>query len=227
MPPSKDIPIIINSFNRVTSLKKMVEDLRERGYYNFHILDNNSTYPPLITWYSTQAHLLNIHYMGNNYMQNALFDYKSGEFLQSFKGKWPWIVYSDPDLEFNEKMPDDVVEQLIAIAEKYNYHKAGLALRIDDLPLSQWGEANKLWEEKYWMYPIEKDIYKAQIDTTFCVIKPSNGLIFDAVRVAGDFTCRHLPWYVDFENLDDEERNFLETSHPYSTYKRYYDSVKH
>lgn len=47
-----DIPIIINNYNRLTMLKKLIDSLTSRGYTNIVILDNQSTYPPLLEWYA-------------------------------------------------------------------------------------------------------------------------------------------------------------------------------
>ena len=44
---ARQIPIIINSFNRLTTLKQLISSLEQRGLTNIYILDNNSTYPPL------------------------------------------------------------------------------------------------------------------------------------------------------------------------------------
>ena len=43
---AREIPIIINSFNRLTTLKRLISSLEQRGYTNIYILDNCSTYPP-------------------------------------------------------------------------------------------------------------------------------------------------------------------------------------
>ena len=45
---AREIPIIINSFNRLTTLKLLVSSLEKRGYTNIYILDNCSTYPALL-----------------------------------------------------------------------------------------------------------------------------------------------------------------------------------
>lgn len=42
----KNIPIIINNFNRLTCLQRLIASLEVRGYHNIYIIDNNSTYPP-------------------------------------------------------------------------------------------------------------------------------------------------------------------------------------
>ena len=45
---AKEIPIIINNFNRLTTLRLLTETLTACGYTNIYILDNASTYPPLV-----------------------------------------------------------------------------------------------------------------------------------------------------------------------------------
>ena len=49
----KSIPIIINNYNRLTSLKILISSLEKMGYKNLFIIDNASTYPPLLEYYNT------------------------------------------------------------------------------------------------------------------------------------------------------------------------------
>lgn len=35
-----------------------------------------------------------------------------------------------------------------------------------------------------------------------------------SIRVAGNFTCRHIPWYMDLGNLDEEERYYIAHTDP-------------
>lgn len=45
-------PIFLTNMDRLTTCKKMVEDLfRLNGNSNITIIDNASTYPPLLDWY--------------------------------------------------------------------------------------------------------------------------------------------------------------------------------
>ena len=48
-----NVPIIINNRNRYTFLKLMIEQLTSFGYKHIYILDNDSTYPPLLEYYKT------------------------------------------------------------------------------------------------------------------------------------------------------------------------------
>lgn len=47
----KKTPIIINNFNRLSTTVQLIDALKQRGYNNIHILDNQSTYPPLLEFY--------------------------------------------------------------------------------------------------------------------------------------------------------------------------------
>lgn len=216
----KDIPIVINNFNRITMLKNLIGQLEGMGYNNIWILDNASTYPPLLEWYQQNASKYTIRGFDRNYIQNCIYDCG---ILPEFQGKYEWIVYTDPDLELNPNTPHDFVDQLIGYAKSLNYQKAGLAIKIDDLPDTALGNTNRFWEGRWWTQPLGNNLYDAQIDTTFAVIQPSNGLVWKALRVAGDFECRHLPWYLDLGNLDAEERHYFEKAHEYSTMKRLYN----
>ena len=49
----KEIPIIINNFNRLSSLLRLIDALTSCGYTRIYILDNASTYPPLLSYYES------------------------------------------------------------------------------------------------------------------------------------------------------------------------------
>jgi hypothetical protein len=113
---------------------------------------------------------------------------------------------------------------MVGLAGKYGVNKAGLALRIDDLPNNMFSTIFREWEAKYWSVELEPNVYKAHVDTTFCVLKTSAPFDYDAIRIGGDFTCRHLPWYTDFGHLTAEEKYYLDNVNiEYSGYRRYYN----
>ncbi len=210
------IPIFINNFNRVTTTKKLVEDLQRLGYQNLTILDNDSTYQPLLAWYETRP--CRVVRLGRNMQSYALWD--CGE-LNNLYGE-SWVVYTDSDIELNPLTPNNFIELLIEKAEKYGERKAGLALKIDDLPDNPYANHYRNWEMKFWQQELEPEVYKAQLDTTFCIIKPTDSIQYPAIRIAGNLTAKHCPWYTNFENLNEEEQYYLDHSSDYSTYKRFY-----
>jgi hypothetical protein len=87
-----------------------------------------------------------------------------------------------------------------------------------------YAEHYREWEHRYWVNQLEPDIYDAAIDTTFCIIKPGHVFDYQAIRIAGDLTARHVPWYTDFSNMDEEEKYYLAHSSQGSSYKRFYEA---
>jgi hypothetical protein len=47
----RSLPVVINSFNQFTYLKNLFDKLEADGFRNFIIVDNCSTYPPLLAYY--------------------------------------------------------------------------------------------------------------------------------------------------------------------------------
>lgn len=216
-----NIPIIINNLNRLSTTKKLVEDLMKLGYNNIHILDNNSTYPPLLYWYNDLQleGKVTVKLFDKNYGQLALWN--SG-YIAKFKDELR-IVYTDSDIELNAGSKEGFIEELVEYSIQMQ-SKVGLALQIDDLPETELGDRVRKHEAQFW----EKRrgitrTYKAYIDTTFAVIDPNKPFTYEALRVAGDFTARHMPWYTDWSNMTEEEKYVLEhLDNKHSTYKGYY-----
>lgn len=158
--------------------------------------------------------------LNSNLGQLAVYN---SDYINKFKG---WIAYSDSDIELNPNTPRGFVEKMTQIAEKHNRIKSGLALKIDDVPDTTYGKYVKWLESRYWKQELEADVYNAHVDTTFSVIQVGQPFTYEAVRLAGDMTARHVPWYLDYENLDQEEVYILQHSNSeFSTTKRFVDSL--
>lgn len=213
------IPIIINNRNRLTTTRKLANDLWGLGYNNIHILDNESTYPPLLSWYKTCE--FKVYSAGGNKGHNSIWN--SG-YIKEFKDH-PWIAYTDSDIELGADTPVGFIERMIAISDKYRAKKVGLALKIDDLPDNKYTVHYKSWEKNHWIKELEKDIYEAPVDSSFCIINPLLPYDYVALRVGGDLTAIHTPWYLDLENLNEEEQYYIDHSEEVSTYKRFYHTM--
>ena len=199
----------------------MYEFLRNRNFANITILDNNSTYPPLLDWYSTLAQNEVVRF-SSNIGAHCLFD--SG-YLKNIDSEY--IVYSDSDLELNPMMPEDFLEVMKTLLLKYKMKKIGLALRIDDVPENCYKNiftASIEWEKQFWTNEIEKDVYTALVDTTFSLLRHPDVHDLTALRIGGNFTARHLPWYQDYNTLDEEEKYFVERANAYSNFRNGYVS---
>lgn len=118
------------------------------------------------------------------------------------------FILTDPDLEFNENLPTNFIEILANLSDKYNCNKIGFALDISDFD-KMYNCAychNKNiydWEIQWWNNKIDDndyELYHSCIDTTFSLINKkyhNENHHSNCVRIAGNFTAKHLPWYKD------------------------------
>lgn len=207
--PKKEIPIIINNFNQYDYLLRLIKSLEIRGYENIIILDNASTYPPLLHYYDITPYRV-IRLEGN---YGFLSLWKSGVYKEFHKS---YFVYTDPDLELEENVPDGFLSHFLDIMKKHPFvSKVGFSLKIDDLPDHFENKQKVLdWESKYWRKEIEPGVFKAQIDTTFALYRPLTKYganPFDNhYRVGKPYVMRHLPWYVDPSNLSENMKYYIQ-----------------
>ena len=198
-----EVPIIINNRNRFTFLKLMINQLQSFGYKHIYILDNDSSYPPLLEYYKTVN--AKVIFLKQNVGYKALWE---TEVFDQFKNKY--YVYSDPDILLQKDCPRDFVYQLYVLLKKYSgKEKVGVALKIDDLPDYYANKQEAIKNESiYWCKPLEKDVYDAMVDTTLALYKPlafGNAEECDAIRVGGKLAAQHLTWYLDSNHLSEEE----------------------
>lgn len=209
IPAPSRIPIIINNFNRLTYLQELIEGLERRGCSNIIILDNQSNYPPLLQWYRTCPY--KIIFLDRNYGYKALWD--SGVYRQY---RHSFYVYTDSDVTLDKDCPDDFMAHFVDLLRRYPLClKAGFGIRIDDLPDCYDKKEEVIGHErKFWEHPLEDGVYQAQIDTTFALYRPyCYGPANDhhmMIRTGYPYLIRHLPWYIDSSNLDEENRYYLE-----------------
>lgn len=203
------IPIIINNYNRLEYPRRLIGALEKLGYRNIYIIDNKSSYVPLLEYYDSCPY--RVFRLDRNVGHLALW--KTG-ISKMFRNQW--YIYTDADILPGEDCPEDFAERLYRLAVKYDAIKAGFALHIDDIPDHyEHKEKVQTWEKRFWEHPLERDVYDAEIDTTFALYRPNTqrrgidrGL---NIRVAGPMTAYHLPWYVDSNNMSEEEKYYVAT----------------
>lgn len=205
----KNIPVIINNFNRLTTLKKLIHSLEIRGYYNIKIIDNNSTYPPLIEYYKTVDY--KVYRLNKNIGFKALW--KTRVF---YLHMFDYFCYTDSDLEIIEECPDDFMKVFYKYL-KYNpdVHKIGFSLKIEDLP-NHYNKKDEVieWESKFKKNRVDGNFYIAPIDTTFALYRPFSRKgkrdgSMKMIRTGFPYEMRHLPWYVNSNDLSQEEIYYL------------------
>jgi hypothetical protein len=198
------IPIFIISWNQYTYVKSMVEQLLQYPNMKIYIIDNASTYTPLLEYLKQIDGQNNIKvlYQPENYGHRV---YERPEIYEL--GGEMYIV-TDPDLKLNPKMPKNFLEIMSGLSEQYKTNKIGLALDIkNDIDTTktlngQPGVTFAINESKYWEDPIKDpkyELYRAPIDTTFALINKKYrilGKMDNSIRIAGDFTAVHRPWTI-------------------------------
>jgi hypothetical protein len=139
-----DIPIFIISFNRLTYLKILIEDLERLGLHNIKIIDNGSTYPPLMQYYDTIPY--DVIRLKNNLGHLAFWkDNRFKKYRDNF------YVVTDPDVKFIDDCPNDIMSRLFECLSKYPYvNKVGPSLKIDDIPENGvFGDKPRQWEAHF------------------------------------------------------------------------------
>ena len=189
----------------------MVEQLKK---YNHPIilLDNFSKYKPLFEYYkeikSELKNKIEIRLLKKNYGNTVYL---------ALKHTLPSVyILTDPDIELNKNMPINFAETLFNLSNKYKMYKIGLALSVKNkdsfLDCNSPNSSKTIYEynAELWKSPIKDStyqLYDAFVDTTFCLVNSKfRPRQFDlpkdymsstrpAIRIAGNFTAKHLPWY--------------------------------
>ena len=223
------IPIIIINFNQLFYLKKLVDFLLKRKFENIVIIDNLSTYPPLLDYYRSLKGV-KVEYMDKNYGHMVFFENKE---LQEKYGKGFYVV-TDADIVPNDNLPQNFLNLMLELLIKNIalVNKVGFALNIDDIPQSYYFKKEVLqWEEQFWKEKYKHSIesYHAKIDTTFAIYKPTyptsfaNNNFFSAIRMSGHFTAAHGGWYISENNLTDEQQFYRQTATNVSSWNKQND----
>ena len=105
----REVPIIINNFNRLDTLCKLLDALVVRGYTNIYILDNASTYPPLLKYYERCP--FTVIRLEKNLGFKALW---KSSLRKKFCGDY--YIYTDSDVVPVVDCPADFVDHLIIIS---------------------------------------------------------------------------------------------------------------
>ena len=194
------IPIIIichNNHKYVDNTVKQLTKINSEYVKQINILDNKSTEIDTINYLKT----VNVNVIYNEFNVGPwISNTRNTHIYNMMPDKF---IITDPDLEYHKDIPSDFIEQLLKLSDKYNTFKIGMALDISEVDKMYSGgyEGDKTihtWESQFWKRDISDDNYKlyiADIDTTFCLINKQL-LHGTKIRVAGNFTAKHLPWYI-------------------------------
>jgi glycosyltransferase involved in cell wall biosynthesis len=219
-----DIPILIPVFNNPSYCRMMVNQLLGRRLSRIVLIDNASTSAEmrqLLDAMERQIRVIRLkRNMGPKYFaRNWIF----------YMRLPPIFCVTDPDIQFNPHLPADFLTTLLALTEEHQIGKCGFALNIQDhhefrdIRLNFQGRDYDIvsWESQFWQRQIGATkagdpVFLADIDTTFALynktfFKRAKLGFYRSLRVGGDFTARHLPWYSESGISQAEARTYAET----------------
>lgn len=213
------IPIFIINFNRLSDMKILINSLQIRGYKNIYIIDNNSTYPPLLEYYKSIENKVKILKQNDNI--GHLVFWKKPEIF--WKYSLGYYVVTDSDIIPNKDLPIDFLKTFIEKLKKYpNVTKVGFALDLDSIPANYplLDQVIK-WEKKYWINNVEENIFISEIDTTLAIYRPKyliDNKFLVALRMAGKYTAKHGGWYSIPNKFSEEEKYYFKTANEASSW---------
>jgi hypothetical protein len=193
--------IVINCFNRLSPLWLLVNWLEHAGHENIVLLDNASTFEPLLAYYEITPHT--VVRLKENLGCRALWKADLAPAKE-------WFVLTDPDVVPVDDCPQDVLAHFKNLLDRHpTYQKAGFGLYLDDVP----AHCPHLGHERALMSrEIEPGVFESAIDTTFALYRPGATFDYRALRTGMPYMARHLSpaWYGG--ELTDEDRFYLRES---------------
>lgn len=204
--------VFITSRDRLEPLKALVEWLDGQNlYHTITLLNNDSTYPPLLRWLDEQD--FRVVDCDNSWGSHSVWH--SGEAASC---KEPWLLCED-DIVPEDTVPEDWVCCLHQVLERHpEVSKVGFSLRIDDLPDTYPLKEKVLeTENAYWEDQAEHGVYRAFIDTAMALYRPGAVHAYEALRLAPPYTARHWPWYYG-NPLPEDEAWYAQRANPDWTY---------
>ena len=211
---ASNLPIYIINFNRLSYLKLMISTLEKYGLHNIHIIDNVSTYPPMVKYLKKTPY--KVHYMQKNYGHMVFF--WADEFKSIRENEY--YVLTDPDVIAIEDCPADFMDYFYYLLQQYpQFNKVGFSLKTDDVNgTSEARDLLQKWERQFYKKRLNKlkpYLYASSIDTTFAMYRPQKEWkskdFYKAIRTGFPYTARHLPWYKDLHNPDEEDKFYNKT----------------
>jgi len=211
---AEPITVVINNCNLLAWPKAMVREIESfQGLAELIIVDNGSTYEPLLDYYRSLQHRV-------IYLENIGHTAPWTEAVKS-RVKTDFYAVTDPDLDLKDT-PKNCLLHLADCLRRYpQAGKIGLGLTFDEVPPESpyFFHVNN-HEKRYWELPLYDGLVRqAPVDTTFAVYHKA---LVDEYRVCGGrtdrpYTARHIPW--SLVRVDAEFQYYLEHANNSSSYK--------
>lgn len=197
-----DVPIFINARDRVIDLRRLVRWLDDAGYRRVTIVDNASSYPPLLDYYAHECPVEVVR-LERNLGKHAIWS-------AGLVPRGERFVWTDPDLVPVGGCPTDLVRACVDVMDETGYMRVGPGLTLSGVLKSM---PSYGWERSLMSRPmvLRSGIraFDSLIDTTFALVDVgASAYDMHAARLAAPYVVRHMPWYPSESDAEIAERKF-------------------
>lgn len=211
------IPVIINNRNLLTWPKAMLEEIKRfENVGDIWIVDNASTYGPLVEWMSGSP--CKILRLAENMGHTA--PWFSG-LIHSLKSEY--YVVTDGDLDLSN-IPDDILRVLKdKLDNSPSLGKIGLGLDWRSVPnTSPYFNHMLKHEQLRWKKSeVINDVFvDIAVDTTFALYNRPDYFIGGG-SLSHPYVARHIPWEIVDINENQEFKFYIENASKSSSYKTF------
>lgn len=190
------IPLVIINFDQLTLTKQLIDEIvRKQLNVEIHIIDNMSTYEPLLDYYGQMVRLapglLSIHRLDRNYGHTAMWSCPG--IKDHILGSHTHYILTDPDLDIRN-VPRDVIEVSFEEMGKHSASVVGLSLDITRYK-PEMGIFDYQKEKAWWSTRLNERCFQALVDTTWG-LRTRDAYNFSGthIRLDSPYTAIHVPW---------------------------------
>ncbi len=220
--PKDRTPVLINNFNRLDLLQQQIEWLLQLDDpVSIIIVDNLSSYPPLLEYYKNITHpYIQVVYLNFNSWRKGV-EYIGKKKLKAFDK----FIITDSDLLPYPNTPRNLISYLSDLLDQYpSFNHIGPSLEIKDLPdHNPLKETIVNYESEFWMPRakcLDDKVVAAKIDTTFAMYRRTSTILLTepALRTIRPYTLKHVDWYLDPKNHSEEFQYYLKSCKSFATW---------
>ncbi len=216
------IPCFIISFNRLTFLKRQLEYLLKHPRLEVIIVDNCSTYQPLLTYIETlkmedsNQRGIHVHSMDENYGHTVVWNME----LSLFHARNTPYIVTDCDI-IPDHVKHDYIDMMEMALNNYpQYNKVGLGLNTNNIPVGFPKRDEVINHETKVIHRKEIDsqiFFEAPVDTTFAMYRAGyhNASVWGtesqewqgqckSLRMKKPYEASHLGWHITKKTEEDE-----------------------
>ncbi len=202
-------PIFISTRDRLNGPVKLINWLEAAGQEEIYIVDNQSTYPPLVEYLAQSPHTV----IDAGANMGNIAPWASGAVDMYSVNRY--YVTSDDDIIPTEDCPYDLFDLLHWGLTTYDrMPKASPSLIVDDLPEHYVHRNVAFTLHGRWQTPsraIDDKFYDcSSIDGVMALNRPGIAKQFVGARAQSPYSARHLSWYTDLDNPDEETKFYLD-----------------